>query len=99
MTTLDTLHEKWMKNPAYAAEHGALEAEFKIAAAVIDARTKAGLTQQQLAQRMETKQAFVARLEGGNQNTTIKTLERLATATGLKLTIAFEPASPLMQTH
>jgi ribosome-binding protein aMBF1 (putative translation factor) len=90
MTTLDTLHKKWMNNPKYAAEHAALEKEFKIAAAIIDARTKAGLTQEQLAHRMDAKQAFVARLEAGSQNTTIKTLERLAAATGLQLTIRFE---------
>jgi transcriptional regulator with XRE-family HTH domain len=95
MTTLDTLHEKWLKNPRYATEHAALEPEFKITAAIIDARTKAGLTQEQLAERMDTKQAFVARLEGGNQNTTIKTLERLAAATGLRLTIRFEPEEKL----
>jgi transcriptional regulator with XRE-family HTH domain len=95
MTNLDTLHEKWLKNPRYAAEHNALESEFKIAAAIIDARTKAGLTQEQLAERMDAKQAFVARLEGGNQNTTIKTLERLAAATGLRLTIRFEPEEKL----
>ena len=96
MTTLDTLHEKWMENPRYAAEHAALEPEFKIAAAIIDARTKAGLTQGQLAERMDAKQAFVARLEGGNQNTTIKTLERLAAATGLRLTIRFETTEKLV---
>jgi transcriptional regulator with XRE-family HTH domain len=91
MTTLDTLHQQWMKDPDYAREYAALEPEFKIAAALIDARTKAGLTQQELANRMSTKQAFIARLEGGNQNTTIKTLERLAEATGLQLTIRFDP--------
>ena len=92
MTTLDTLHRKWMKSPSYAAEHEALEPEFKVAAAVIAARTQAGLTQQELAKRMQAKQTFVARLESGSQNTTIKTLERLAAATGLHLHISFQQA-------
>ena len=92
MTNLDTLHQQWLQDPAYKEALAALEPEFNIAAAVIDARNKAGLTQEQLAERMHTKQAFVARLEGGNQNTTIKTLERLAAATGLKLRISFDVA-------
>ena len=47
--------------------------EFGLAFAVIHARSSAGLTQKELADRMDAKQSLVARLESGGQNTTVKT--------------------------
>lgn len=64
-TTVDDLHKQWMKNPKYRREYEALEEEFSLAAALIEARARAGLTQEQVARRMKTTQAVVARLEGG----------------------------------
>jgi len=40
---------------------------------------------------MKTTQSVIARLEGGGVNPSIKTLERLAKATGTRLKIDFEP--------
>jgi transcriptional regulator with XRE-family HTH domain len=57
---------------------------------MIEARARAGLTQQQLAERMHTTQAVIARLESGRVKSSTRTLERLATATGLRLRISFE---------
>ena len=90
-TTVDDLHKKWMKNPKYRREYEALKEEFSLAAALIEARARAGLTQEQVAQRMKTTQAVVARLEGGSMPST-RTLERYAKATGTRLKISFEPA-------
>jgi ribosome-binding protein aMBF1 (putative translation factor) len=87
------LHKKWMKDPAYAREYAALEEEFRLASALIRARAKAGLTQKQLAQRMKTTQAVVARLESGRARPSTRTLERFAAATGTRLRISFEPPS------
>jgi ribosome-binding protein aMBF1 (putative translation factor) len=86
------LHEKWMKSdPEYARAYDALEDEFALAAAMIEARAHAGLTQEQLAERMHTTQAVIARLESGRVKPSTRTLERLAAATGMKLRISFEP--------
>lgn len=52
--------------------------EFEIASAIIAARTQAGLTQVELAERMNAKQSQIARWESGEQNATIKTLMRIA---------------------
>ena len=58
------LHRKWIRDdPAYRAEYEALDEEFNLASALIEARCRAGLTQGQLAQRMKTTQAAIARLE------------------------------------
>jgi ribosome-binding protein aMBF1 (putative translation factor) len=86
------LHRKWMKSdPQYGRDYKALESEFSLASAMIAARARAGLTQQQLAKRMQTTQAVIARLEGGRVKPSTRTLERFAAATGTRLRIVFEP--------
>ena len=56
---------------------------------VYDLRTRAKLSQQQLAQRMGTTQSVIARLEGGGRVPSLQTLARVAVATGgrLELTV------------
>ncbi len=76
-----------MKDPAFRKEYDALEPEFAVARQLIEARTRAGLTQQELADRMGTTQPVIARLESGRQKPTTKTLERFAKATGSKVEI------------
>jgi ribosome-binding protein aMBF1 (putative translation factor) len=82
---------EWRKDPKYVKAYNALEDEFSLAAEMIRARANAGLTQEQLAQRMNTTQAVIARLESGRVKPSTRTLERLAAATGMKLRISFEP--------
>ena len=79
----------WRGDPEY---DNALDEEFTLAAVMIEARARAGLTQQQLAERMHTTQAVIARLESGRVKPSTRTLERLAAATGMRLRISFEPA-------
>lgn len=57
----------------------------------IEARAAAGLTQQQLAERMQTTQTVIARLESGKVKPSARTLEKFAAATGMRLRIKFEP--------
>jgi ribosome-binding protein aMBF1 (putative translation factor) len=82
----------WRKDPGHEKAYNALDEEFMLAAAMIEARARAGLTQQQLAKRMHTTQAVIARLASGRVKPSMRTLERLAAATGLRLRISFEPA-------
>jgi transcriptional regulator with XRE-family HTH domain len=91
VTRVSELHKRWLKNEKYRRAHEALEAEFALAAAVIEARKHAGLTQQQLARKMGTTQPVIARLEGGNAQPSLRTLERLADATGSQLVITLQP--------
>lgn len=93
MTKAKDLHKKWMKNPKYKSEYEKLAPEFEVAGAIIEARTKAGLTQAQLAELMKTTQSVIARLEGGRAHPSTETLERLARATGSRLKIDFEFAN------
>jgi transcriptional regulator with XRE-family HTH domain len=90
MTLIRDLHAEWMKDPEYRKEYEALDEEFALIKALIDARVAAGLTQEQLAERMETSQSAIARLESGRAVPSGKTLMRFARATGTKLRISFE---------
>jgi transcriptional regulator with XRE-family HTH domain len=91
MARITDLHKKWMKEPKYRKAYEALEEEFVLASAVIDVRNRAGLTQAQLARKMGTTQPVVARLESGRSRPSMRTLERLADATGSRLLISFAP--------
>ena len=92
MTKVSGLHQKWMKNEDYRKAYEEREPEFSLARAVIHARVAAGLTQEQLARRMETTQSVIARLESGRTRPSTQTLERIATVTGTRLRITFEAA-------
>jgi ribosome-binding protein aMBF1 (putative translation factor) len=91
MARITELHQRWMKEPKYRKAYAALEDEFALAKAVIAARNRAGLTQTELARKMGTTQPVVARMEGGRIQPSLRTLQRLAQATGSRLLIRFEP--------
>ena len=75
------------------AEYDALEDEFVIIQAMIDARKRSGLTQKQLAERTGIAQADISKLENGNANPSLKTLRRLAAGMGMKIKLEFSPAN------
>jgi transcriptional regulator with XRE-family HTH domain len=91
MIKVNTLHKKWMKDPAYRKEYDALEEEFALATEVAKARSRAGLSQAELARRMQTTQSTIARLESGRGKPSTRTLDRFAKATGHRVKISFEP--------
>ncbi len=80
-----------MKSPSFKAAYDALEDEFALATALIQARAAADMTQEQVARAMGTTQAVVARLESGRIRPSTRTLDRFARATGTRLRISFEP--------
>lgn len=61
----------------------------RIGTAIRTARTKAGLSQTQLAAKLKTSQANIARLENNRSVPSTTTLLRIAKATGHKLVISF----------
>jgi ribosome-binding protein aMBF1 (putative translation factor) len=78
----DELKARLLANPEVKAEYDALAPEFEIAAELVKARLRAGLSQAELARRMGTSQSAVARLESGQTLPSTKTLLRYADATG-----------------
>ena len=91
MRTFEDALAKRLKEPGFRAEYEALEPEFAIIQAIIDARKNAELTQKELADRTGIAQGDISKLERGNGNPSLKTLQRLATAMNMKLRLEFLP--------
>jgi ribosome-binding protein aMBF1 (putative translation factor) len=81
-----------LADPETKAAYDALAPEFEIAAELIRARLRAGLSQEELAARMETSQSTIARLESGQSLPSTKTLLRFAEATGSKVKVKLTAA-------
>lgn len=84
----ETLNEQ-LKDPDFKREYDELEPEFAIINAIIDARKEMGLTQKQLSELTGITQADISKLENGNANPSLKTLQRLAAAMGKSVKISF----------
>jgi len=88
------LHAKDMAESAgYREAYEALDEEFALIDSLIRARTRAHLSQAEVASRMGTTESVVSRLESGRVKPSTRTLERYAKATGHKLRISLEPVS------
>lgn len=81
----DTLKQRWLADPAFRKAYDKISPEMEIAFAVAEARHRAKLTQAQLAERIGTSQATVARWENGAVMPSTKSLKRVAEATGTRL--------------
>ena len=92
MSKVTDLHEEWSRDPGYREAYDRLGPEFELSRSLIEARTRAKLTQAELAERMKTTQSVVARLESGRAYPSARTLEKIARATGTRLRISFDPA-------
>ena len=86
------LKARLLANPRVRAEYDALAPEFEIAAELLKARQRAGLSQSELAAKMGTSQSTIARLESGQTLPRTKTLLRFAKATGSKFQIRLSAA-------
>ena len=78
-------------DPKFAKAYDALNDEFEALAALLKARTAAGLTQAEVASRMGVSQPVVARIEASlgkkDHSPSLNTLRRYADACGMKLVI------------
>lgn len=86
----DFLQEQ-LQDPEFRKEYEALQPEHAVVQAIIDARKNAGLTQKELSERTGIAQGDINKLENGNANPSIRTLQRLAAAMGMTLKVEFLP--------
>ncbi len=87
MTSLAKLKERLLTNPEVKAEYKRLGPIYELVGAMVEARREAGLTQEQVAERMGTTQSVVARLENGRHMPSFELLTRYAAALGRRLDI------------
>ena len=89
MDDLDKYLEEQLKDPEFKKEYDALEPQFAVIQAIIDARREKGITQKELSELTGIAQGDISKLENGSANPSIKTLKRVATALGKRLKIEF----------
>lgn len=91
MTKLSELKKRWIKDPEFRTAYEEADVEYRVVEALIAARSRAHLSQTELAKRIGTTQSAIARLESGQVSPTITTLKRYAAATGSRLVIDMLP--------
>ncbi len=92
MKTLKALKTELLARPDVRAAYDAQAEEFALARELIAARTQAGLTQADVAERMGTTQSTVARLEGGKAAPSLRSLQRYARAVGCRAVVHLQHA-------
>ena len=91
MSDLKNYLDKQLQDKEFKEEWETLEPEFSVMQAMKDARKSAGLTQKQLSEKTGITQADISKLESGNANPSLRTLQRLASGMGMKVKIEFQP--------
>ena len=80
--------EKAMKRKGFKEAYKALDTEYALVRELLRARTRAGLTQEEVATSMGTTKSAVSRLEaGGKHSPSVATLEKYARAVGCDIEI------------
>lgn len=91
MTNFEEFKKEMLSNPEVKAEYDALEPEFDIIQAMIDARKQQHLTQKELSERTGITQADISRIENGTRNPSLEMIKRLAKGMGMRLKLEFIP--------
>ena len=79
-----------MKDPEFKKHYQEERLALKLAMKIAELRDQKGLSQQELAKLMGTSQQAISRIESGEyEGFTLKTLEKIAEATGMRIKIEF----------
>ena len=84
---------KALNNPEVKKEYDALEVEYDIIQAMIDARNNQHITQKELSERTGITQADISRIENGTRNPSLAMVKRLAEGLGMRLKLEFLPTT------
>jgi DNA-binding XRE family transcriptional regulator len=81
--------------PGYSAARQEAAVEFRLLRQLLEARQRAGLTQEEVAVRMGTTRSAISRLEGSRKHIpALSTLRRYADVLGCDVDIQLVPRSP-----
>ena len=86
----DTHKKILLKDPKFRKAYEESRLEYEIARAIIRARIEKGLTQKQLADKLNTKQSVISRVESANTTPSLSLLKRLAQALNTSLRVQFK---------
>jgi DNA-binding XRE family transcriptional regulator len=89
----DAFLEKALKRRGFKGAYDALEDEYLLVCELLSARSRAGLTQEDVAASMGTTKSAVSRLEAASHSPSVSTLKKYARAVGCDVEIRLVPAS------
>jgi transcriptional regulator with XRE-family HTH domain len=91
-TAFDSYLEAQLMDPMFAERFERAGESWDVALQLAALRTKAGLSQKQLARKLKTSQQQVSRLESpAYEGHSLTTLRRAASALGARVKVVFEP--------
>lgn len=79
-----------LKNPEFKKALKETALEYEIARAIIEARVNKGLTQSDLAKRLDTRQSVISRVENAKTTPSLSFLKRLASVLETTLQVSFK---------
>ena len=93
MMTHKELIQKMRSQPKYKEKYDEAAPEFELLRKMLEARKRAGLTQEQVAEKMGTKATAITRLESASSEHSpkVETLRKYAEAVGCRLNIELIP--------
>lgn len=81
----DYIEERKARDPEFAKDYDSGYAEFKIGVILRQIREEAGLTQEELAKKLNTKKSAISRIENHARDIRLSTLEKYAEVLGKRL--------------
>lgn len=91
MSSYKEYKSKALSIPEVKSEYDALEPEYDLIQAMIDARISQNITQKELSKRTGITQADISRIENGTRNPSLAMLKRIASGLGMQLKLEFIP--------
>ena len=89
-TTFKQFKTNALANKAVKTEYNAIAPEYEVVTTIIAQRLKRGWSQSQLAEAIGSRQPVVSRLERGEGNPSLQTLQRIAKALDLSLQVSMK---------
>ena len=83
--------DEQLKDEEFRKEWDASECEYSLAKSLVKARKESHMTQKELAEKTRINQADISKIETGNANPALSTLQRLAEGMGMVVKLEFVP--------
>lgn len=84
----DYISKRKKKDPDFAKDFESGYEEFKIGMMIKEMRLKNGMTQEQLAEKLDTKKSVISRMENHSEDVRLSTLRKVASVFGKQLKVA-----------
>ena len=89
--SLDAFFKKKFRERGFVRAYEEIGPLMDIAMMIVEARHKAGLSQNELARKLGTTQSVISRIENGNQNLSVNVLAKIAEVLDCNLTVHLRP--------